>query len=71
MLKLDFHNVIEWGAESSQWWANMGVAVIFGLLFATALTLIIVPVMYHLLTGLADWVGSFRKREVRSIERGA
>jgi multidrug efflux pump len=63
MLKLDFHNVIEWGAESSQWWANMGVAVIFGLLFATALTLIIVPVMYHLLTGLADWVSSFKKGE--------
>ncbi|KAA3617295.1 MAG: efflux RND transporter permease subunit [Calditrichaeota bacterium] len=64
MLKFDFHNVIEWGAESSQWWANMGVAVIFGLLFATALTLVIVPVMYHLLTGMADWASNlFGKKE--------
>jgi len=55
MLKLDFHNVIEWGAESSQWWANMGVAVIFGLMFATALTLVIVPTMYHILTGFSEW----------------
>jgi len=33
------------GAESSQWWAPMAVAVIFGLGVATALTLVLVPVM--------------------------
>ena len=56
ILQFDFHNVIEWGAESSQWWANMGVAVIFGLMFATALTLVIVPTMYHILTGISEWI---------------
>lgn len=56
MLTLDFHNVIEWGAESSQWWANMGVAVIFGLMFSTALTLVIVPTMYYILTGFSEWL---------------
>jgi multidrug efflux pump subunit AcrB len=33
------------GGESSQWWGPMAVAVIFGLGFATLLTLIVVPVL--------------------------
>jgi multidrug efflux pump len=40
------------GAESSQWWAPMAVAVIFGLAVSTVLTLVLVPVMF-------DLVGSF------------
>ena len=36
------------GAESSQWWAPMAVAVIFGLGLATVLTLVQVPVVYTL-----------------------
>lgn len=43
---------IEFGAESAQWWSNMGVVVIFGLFFATALTLVIVPVLYYSLSDL-------------------
>ena len=34
------------GSENSQFWSPMGVAVIFGLAFATILTLVVVPVMY-------------------------
>ncbi len=33
-------------SESSQWWASMAIAVIFGLGFATVLTLVVVPTMY-------------------------
>ncbi len=44
------------GGESSEWWGPMGVAVIFGLAVATFLTLIIVPVLYSLLTGLSEWM---------------
>lgn len=40
------------GAESSQWWAPMAVAVIFGLAFATVLTLVFVPVLYSLVDSL-------------------
>ena len=43
------------GGESSQWWGPMAVAVIFGLGFATLLTLIMVPVLCSL-------AHSFRKR---------
>lgn len=40
--------------EGSQWWGPMGVAVIFGLAFATILTLVIVPVTYHILDSISQ-----------------
>ncbi|MBN2711250.1 MAG: efflux RND transporter permease subunit [Planctomycetes bacterium] len=39
---------IQWVSESSQWWASMAVAVIWGLALATMLTLVVVPVLYSL-----------------------
>ena len=42
------------GAESSQWWAPMAVAVIFGLAVSTVLTLVLVPVMYSLSDSLSE-----------------
>ena len=49
-ISYDFH-VMEWAtrSESSQWWASMAIAVIFGLGFATLLTLFIVPSLYVML----------------------
>lgn len=52
LFKGDFSKFIQFGVESSQWWGNMGVAVIFGLFFATALTLIIVPILYSMLADI-------------------
>lgn len=37
-----------WGGEQAAWWGPMAVAVIVGILFATFLTLILVPVMHSL-----------------------
>jgi multidrug efflux pump len=52
-LNIDFFNfTVEYGAESSQWWGAMGVAVIAGLTVATVLTLVVVPVTYHTLDEL-------------------
>ncbi len=42
----EFENAVIIGGESSQWWGPMGVAVIWGLVVATFLTLVVVPVMY-------------------------
>jgi multidrug efflux pump subunit AcrB len=39
----------EIGGQSSQWWGPMAIAVIFGLTFATVLTLVIVPTMISLI----------------------
>ncbi|WP_028587254.1 efflux RND transporter permease subunit [Desulfocurvus vexinensis] len=36
------------GSESAQWWGPMAVAVVFGLLVATLLTLVVVPVLCSL-----------------------
>jgi len=69
-LSFDFRNFIEFGAESSEWWSNMGVAVIFGLLFATALTLVVVPVMYSLLTGISErWQDYLAERKDKALAR--
>ena len=54
----DFHR-LAWvtRSESSQWWASMAIAVIFGLAFATVLTLVVVPTLYVLLTRLVERLG--------------
>ncbi|MCA1808668.1 MAG: efflux RND transporter permease subunit, partial [Kiritimatiellia bacterium] len=55
------------GAESSQWWAPMAVAIIFGLGVATMMTLIIVPVMFSLAHGTVAW--TLRKRQERNSDQ--
>jgi len=49
----DFHT-FTWAtkSESTQWWRNMAVVVIFGLSFATILTLVVVPSLYVMLSRL-------------------
>jgi multidrug efflux pump len=62
-LNLDFFNVtVEYGAESSQWWGAMGVAVIAGLSVATVLTLVVVPVTYHTLDELVGLAARLPER---------
>jgi len=43
----DFH-VMAWAtrSESTEWWGSMATAVIFGLSFATLLTLVVLPTLY-------------------------
>ena len=50
----DFH-VMNWAMRSSMslWWRGMAVAVIFGLAFATVLTLLVVPTLYVMLNRIA------------------
>jgi len=49
----DFHT-FTWAtkSESTQWWRNMAIVVIFGLAFATILTLVVVPSLYVMLSRL-------------------
>ncbi len=57
-VSFDFHNMqIATKSESSQWWASMAIAVIFGLSFATILTLLVVPTLYVCLYRLAAKIG--------------
>lgn len=51
----DFHTFsVQTASESSLWWKGMAVAVIFGLTVATMLTLIVVPVLFSLLSGISE-----------------
>jgi hypothetical protein len=50
-----------WGGEQAAWWSSMAIAVIVGIIVATALTLIVVPVMYSLVD---DMVAFFRRHFV-------
>ena len=62
-ISYDFHT-FTWAtkSESAQWWRNMAVVVIFGLGFATILTLVVVPSLYVMLTHLSYKFG-FKKPE--------
>jgi len=51
--------------QSAGWWGPMAVAVIFGLSFATVLTLVMVPTLYSIFddsTRLREWVFSSKPR---------
>lgn len=54
-----------WGGQQAAWWGPMAVAIIAGILFATFLTLILVPVMYSLVDDFTDF---FRRYYVRDEE---
>jgi multidrug efflux pump len=42
------------GAPSTQWWINLSTAIVFGLGFATLLTLIVTPAALMAIAQLAD-----------------
>ena len=41
-----------WGGEQAAWWGPMAIAIIFGLVVATVLTLVMVPTMYAIFDGV-------------------
>ncbi|MDP8243408.1 MAG: efflux RND transporter permease subunit [Candidatus Hinthialibacter antarcticus] len=56
------------GTESSQWWGSMAVAVIFGLAFATVMTLVVVPSMLALGDRCNEMVARLRGRDKATSE---
>ncbi len=67
----DFHNLsISWVSESSQWWRSMAIVVIFGLMVATFLTLVVVPVLYVSIEESKGKLAAFR-RKVKSFIPGS
>ena len=63
-IAFDFRN-FQWVTRSmsSQWWSSMAIAVIFGLAFATVLTLVVVPTLYVSLYRMAALLGARGIRE--------
>ena len=59
----DFHKlVISWVSESSQWWRSMAIVVILGLMVATFLTLVVIPVLYVSIEESKGKLAAFRRR---------
>ena len=56
-----------WGGDQAAWWGPMAIAVIVGILFATFLTLVLVPVMYSLVDDISAF---FRRHFVGQEEEG-
>jgi multidrug efflux pump len=56
------------GGESQEFWKSMGIAVIFGLGFATVLTLVIVPVIYSTLDDLPSAFKQFREGVINFVK---
>ncbi len=54
------------GGSSSEWWGPMAVAVIFGLGFATILTLVMVPTFYSILEDVRGLMSKFIGRLQRA-----
>ncbi|MEA3435994.1 MAG: efflux RND transporter permease subunit [Thermodesulfobacteriota bacterium] len=62
-VSFDFHKMsISLVSSSTQWWQNMAIVVIFGLMIATFLTLVVVPVLYSLLASMNEKVPSLIAR---------
>ncbi len=62
-ISYDFHEMsLSLVSESTQWWRSMAIVVIFGLMIATFLTLVVVPVLYSLLVSTAERLESAAAR---------
>jgi multidrug efflux pump subunit AcrB len=67
-LSIDFAELrVITGTANADWWGPMAVAVIFGLAFATVLTLVMVPTLYSIL----EDVRGFTRRWLSRLFRGS
>jgi Cu/Ag efflux pump CusA len=63
----DFDPQIYYGGFNADFWGPMAWTVIFGLVFATFLTLVIVPVMYLIVDKIK--LRAFDKRQEANLNR--
>ena len=55
-INIDFVNrAVAYGAPSTQWWIHLSTAIVFGLGFATILTLVVTPASLMAIANLAAW----------------
>ena len=68
-MNVDFiGRTIELGAPSTQWWRQLSTAIVFGLSFATVLTLVVTPSALMLRAELRAWWDRWRlRRRARPI----
>ncbi len=68
-----FHHETTINAPSTQWWISLSSAIVFGLSFATVLTLIVTPSMLMVFTrakhSKGSWLGRLFRRERKAAEK--
>ena len=64
----DFDAQIYFGGDNAIFWGPMAWTVIFGLTFATFLTLVIIPVMYLMMDRISAFVFGGRKKTAKTQE---
>jgi multidrug efflux pump len=52
------------GAPSTQWWVQLSTATVFGLGFATVLTLVVTPAMLMMAANVSAWRRRWRSRRI-------
>lgn len=68
-INIDFVNrAVAYGAPSTQWWIHLSTAIVFGLGFATILTLVVTPASLMAIANLAAW--RQRRKERRAAKDG-
>jgi multidrug efflux pump len=69
-LNIDFFaRAVELGGPSTQWWRQLSTAIVFGLGFATVLTLLVTPCALMLRVNVAAW--RQRRRHGKALEAGS
>jgi multidrug efflux pump len=70
-VNLDFlAREVTYGAPATQWWISLSTAIVFGLSFATILTLIVTPAALMALANLSAWWARLRARLRRRTAGG-
>ncbi len=46
---------VTFGAPATQWWVQLSTAMLFGLTFATILTLIVTPASLQMVANISEW----------------
>jgi len=62
-----FSRTVQIGAPSTQWWRQLSTAIVFGLTFATLLTLVVTPSALMLRENVAAW--RRRRKESKQGEK--
>ncbi|MBO6946896.1 MAG: efflux RND transporter permease subunit [Rhodospirillales bacterium] len=63
-VNIDFVNrSVNIGAPSTQWWTQLSTAIVFGLAFATVLTLIVTPCALMLRGNVSEWRARRKERK--------
>jgi multidrug efflux pump len=56
------HREILMGAPSTQWWIQLSTAIVYGLSFATILTLVVTPAQLAFVAKISGWFNRLRHR---------